>query len=824
MVNLENSTLSSEKANVNAKVNNVTAKLLRESTTIGGALVDGSVKGLENLPKDIPQIATGFGIGTAMGVISKAGTLGEVGVAVAGTAMLGSWLYSSYKNDFGKLSNAISSTWVSDKNHTQNKQAIQDTLGTFLGQGILYGVAGGSGFKFGTDFAAPQLASIGDNLGIKDVFSGIKASSKADLATLDLNLGDSLGFKNIADTSLNANANEAGLLKTAKEIANPPKAYEGLEGLTKLQRDRLLSSDVIATELKGKLNNALISLKENDKSTAKLSAEIKDLKTNLGKTEKLQHEHDAVKASQARMAMYELDKVKLVSLENEHLQIDKSLETDRAIKDGKLGNNVDIKPLSIEEIDKMKLRRTELNDEIRQLRSDTSNVVNQAIQKDVAHNEAQLAKAQSEAPQKIADLNVKLTEKQSTLNLQQTERPVLVENINSLVTDIHSRYQQLLEADTKAQLERALKPVDKQVKASEKPVAVKEKVTVPVAANDNIHPVTSNNVKPVLNEVSIPAVSDLAKTVIVNDNIKPVISDKVEVQLNEKPVLDPVSKALIKAQSQVKALSDQRTLKYVEHTAKERLAEIKSANFVDEVSKNKAIAQAETKLANASEMIAKSGKPKYLDALNSLVDYAKILSNDSHKINDESIANLQKMIVKVSAKSLDISKLNSFDSNEVKLNFMIKAMDKTLNTDILKNPSMLDLVNGVENGNVANSGSAYVFDRQGKMITWTDNEGQVHPKVIDLARLSNSGLGRDGAWLGRFRDDIHNIGGIVIRTANYDENGEPVKIINKVTGKSFVPTAIVQSIGQVPTWIQDGLDSQKQIPYNVFLKQLDSNK
>ncbi len=155
---------------------------------------------------------------------------------------------------------------------------------------------------------------------------------------------------------------------------------------------------------------------------------------------------------------------------------------------------------------------------------------------------------------------------------------------------------------------------------------------------------------------------------------------------------------------------------------------------------------------------------------------------------------------------------------------MIKAMDKTLNTDILKNPSMLDLVNGVENGNVANSGSAYVFDRQGKMITWTDNEGQVHPKVIDLARLSNSGLGRDGAWLGRFRDDFHNIGGIVIRTANYDENGEPVKIINKVTGKSFVPTAIVQSIGQVPTWIQDGLDSQKQIPYNVFLKQLDSNK
>ncbi len=823
MANIENAIIKNpEKNTANLAKSDVTTKLLREATTVGSALVDGTVKGVENLPHDIPQMAASLGIGGVMGVVAKTGPLGEAGVAVAGGVMVSAWAYSEYKNDWGKFSNAISNTWHSDKNLQVNKTAIQDTLGSFLGQSILYGYLGKKGFDFGAKTIAPSLSNLSDKYGVTNIF-------KDNLEPKGIVAGKPLELADIAETSLSAKASSEALLKTAHEIANPPKSYDGLDGLTKLQRDKLIASDPAASALKTNLSEQLKALKENDATTTKLNGEIKEIKTSISKLERLQTEHDGLKLAKDRLAMFEQDKAKLTANEEAIKQVNEKIDTEKLAQDIALKgvkHSKDIPPSP--DLQRLMDEKQSLTLQNKELKNLTSEVVLKAIQQDVSSHEQQLAQATQEAPAKIEALKSSLSQKQTQLELMQNNRPNILGNIQNLVDNLNAKHADLLAAQRQADEARILAKVNEPVKPKQLNVPANdnnpgaEVVSAKATPEINVKPVVTDHVikAPAANDnVATASKPETADTATV---IKPVDKGS-EVQLKTNAeVVNSVAKSLSEAKSDVKALSDQRTLKYVEHQATDRLNEIKSSTFVDEASKAKAIASAEQRLAMARENVAKSGKPKFLDALNSLVRYAKALDSDKSQITDTSVGDLQKMLTKVTSKNFDSVKYNSLDSNQAKLEYMIKSIDKSLNSDILRNSSFAGLITDLENGSISDKGMAFVMDKNGKLLNWTDREGESYPMVIDLSRLAQSGMSRDGGWLDRFRNSIKqdNVGGIVIKEPHVDDNGNVITQMHYKTGKPFVPTYITKVIGQVPDWLSTQLIDKKEMPYNEFLREL----
>lgn len=270
MKNLANNLDNTKIQNADNSINNtITAKLLREAQVNGIALYEGARDGIKNLPKDIPQMAASLGVGGAMGLIDKTGSLGELGVAAAGTYMVGSWIYGQYKNNWHTLAKAEANVWSGKSNYASDTKDIKNTLGDFLGQGILYGALGGAGYKLGADIIAPKIGII-DKFNIGDFFhNSIKTAN----------------FVNVADTSL---AVDSALIIKAQELANPPKSYEGFESLTKMQRDKLIASDTISLQLKQELGKQLSDLKTNDNLQSQLTKQIKDTQHQLEMTKRFE--------------------------------------------------------------------------------------------------------------------------------------------------------------------------------------------------------------------------------------------------------------------------------------------------------------------------------------------------------------------------------------------------------------------------------------------------------------------------------------------------------------------------------------------------------
>ncbi|MBA3994089.1 MAG: hypothetical protein C0469_11230 [Cyanobacteria bacterium DS2.3.42] len=197
----------------------------RETKMIGLGVGEAVVDTIKHPVDKLPELATAFATGSALGALSKAGAPGRLIAGGIGLAMVVKLGYDEITgNRWSNFGYAVADTWRSGENMDRNIAATRDSLGSFvvdMGIGYAGMKAGGMAVsRFTPMFQGGKLVEVPKSV---ELSKGIEPLKTAEV-------GKVTEVARTSEISRTTEVARAGEIAKATEIAAPPRfSYEALQ-------------------------------------------------------------------------------------------------------------------------------------------------------------------------------------------------------------------------------------------------------------------------------------------------------------------------------------------------------------------------------------------------------------------------------------------------------------------------------------------------------------------------------------------------------------------------------------------------------------------
>lgn len=790
---------------------------------VGGSVTDLAQHPLERLP----EVGSSVMLGGSIGMLAESGRLGAYTAGAIGLAMLGKLAYDEVTGGrWSKFGQAWSDTWNSGANMDKNIELTKNSLGNFV---VDMGV-GYAGFELGASAVRSRWGKSLTDSRANSFDLGGKMTGELGLVPAVAESGmrlDGLGRRISADVKAGGGGGESGLLDSVNKALEKRQPATSLAEIKDTMLYQLIDKDAEVLGYKGQLKDMLKERQGLGAKDQALNADIathtaeltnlnmlkgEDLAVRVADPKAMSPEMRAVRAAEDAVENLKRQKSEVLpQKEGELRQLDQQIQAqDKAKSEQKSegkpkgkGKGEGEAEGEVSPTQALKDQRGELKDQIRELKESTSDPAFQRARARVADAQETWRTAKDAAQGRIDQLIGTpdnpgiLTAKQNELASHQTQLTTLAQQMQATLELLNKRSD-----DIKANSDLA-RPV-----AEEKPVTpAKQPKRADQVASDGPAERPAAPVK----EVKEPAKVEAAAT--------PEVQSRSQAQA-----------ALTEAQDMVRPYQLNRELKQAVAAKTDITSGKLDSTFKDPQAKERALEQAEVRIASTRTQLSDAGPQKYAQTVKGLKGYVDAVEDYLAKEPDgakrdafvkQAVVDLESMMPSVDnlykgipGKMADLRRINvdrPFDAYK-RLGDISEHLDKRIqdidgNQDkrisrVMDNPIVQAVLE--HKGELPKDGAIF-FIKDGTIVEATAGNGARYPQMIDVNRLMK-GVDKDGAGLYRFIGH-EDIDGAAIIEPVLDRSGKP-KVLEVKNGVPRYAKQVWGTIGDaadIPATLQPGL-------------------
>lgn len=465
----------------------VTAKLQREAELLRDGLSTGFQARVEHAKEHAVattlEVAGSFGLGAGLAAMSKAGGRWGTAAKVVGgafTVMLAGDVSRRAIPTFG----AMSDTWDSDLNMTQNKQIVGHYAGGALFDYpvmLASGMAGAGAVHFAprmTEFLRTKEATLSSPLG------------------MEMSLGEAarLGAKEKTTT---ATADPLADIRASLEL--PSQKVFGLGELAKVMEARRLASHAEVAPVRGSMIEALGKVDQLKPELNANRTALQGAEKQLADVKGLKAEKKAVEQAERSLNALDSETARLGELKGQETQLQAALR--------KKGEEAPTDPAAVRE-------------ELGLVRQDIRAAQDRLAGRPTAEAKVAEAKAAMEARQKqieagtdpeVTALNDRIASLRDAVSQGEAKLGELTAELNRLNTDFVAKQDAV-----RPNLDESVMPGPVQELVKVKPEAAKPKVEPKPAAENAASPTATGDVTPTAKPGQLGAPAQTAETTLAN--------------------------------------------------------------------------------------------------------------------------------------------------------------------------------------------------------------------------------------------------------------------------------------------------------------------